>query len=361
MAYTKTKPFRKAYPRKGFYKCKSCYSKGSFCTHQGVSKAVRKSKAPFKSYGTRSKFAKRASPKRKTMKDLVKVEAPVMVECGVDEDGDTTYVEAPDCLFLDGALARVTKLTHLSPVTKECKDFQGRAVFSGVTDDFRFEIVGEGPFLHRRIVFRSVLPFPAKSLEWYERRDEQNRYRREPASSLEDAEFGNVVSRLVGAGCTVRSMMFGKVTTPGLSIVEDKLVQYEGKASGARRVKKYYNPLGKNKRGEYVKYQLSNLGGYSTQLVGEDAGHVYVADLFQYGMGGLDVTVPMPPTGGEKLSQAGSTKKTKVKGEKASDSDDYMHVDQSGGPSLSHGGSGGFGLVKIWASTKLYFYLPKVK
>ena len=366
MAYTKTKSFRKGYSKKGYYKCKTCYSKGSFCTHQGGSRSTRRTKGAYGNYNTRSRFTKRtfakASLKRRTMKDLVKVEAPVMVPVGVDEDGDPTYGEVPDQLPLDGVRVRVTRLTHLNPVQNECKDFQGKVVFSGVTDDFRFELIGEGPFLHRRIVFRSVLPYPSKAFEWCDRVDLQNRYRREPASSLDDADACTVVLRLVGMGATVRSMMFGKVVAPGLSVVEDKLAQYEGKASGARRAKKYYNALGKNKRGECVKYTLSSGGGYRTDLAGEDAGHLYVADFFQYGMNGLDVPVPVP--GLEKASEVSSSKKPKVKGEKSSDSEDYdaMRIDQSGKPQrLSVRERADVGVVKIWANTKLYFYLPKAK
>ena len=161
--------------------------------------------------------------------------------------------------------------------------------------------------------------------------------------------------------------MFSKVEARGVTVLEDKTRSLEGKSSGVRRTKKYWNGFGKSGRGTLLKHDLDDDGSILNSLVDGSTGqHVYVVDVFQYGISGLDLRVPDGSDGGKKRAGDGSVSGgSKKRAKMESDIDSGMEGMDIGGMTGSAGDdlvtveSPVRGVVRVISNMKLYWYEPK--
>ena len=241
---------------------------------------------------------------------MEKVDAPVLVSERL-ADGNTVFRPHMDAVPLDGVRVRTVMVTHPSVIANESRAFDGRVCWYGCTEDFRFEVQGNGPFVHRRILFQSATSWPFQVVSLYSYSQKENLYKRGPATGLDDKTSVAVLRKLLERTDCVRDLLYSKVQCPGVHVIEDRCRQYESKESGVRRTKKFFNGLGKNRRGVTLKYQpvqSGGYGGYSSELL-EGYQHVYVVDIFQFGMKGLDATVPSEGDCEEAAASGGAAEK----------------------------------------------------
>lgn len=340
-----------------YYKCKRCYSSGQFCTH---SSGTRGSAGSGKGYTSRrtgstaykktySKFRSKTTTRKKAP-EPTKIDVPVL---------NSSKNAVPEMVPLNGVRVRCTRLTDITPVRYESKKFTGSVCWRGVTDAFNYEMNGEGPFLHRRILFQG----PA-GLSWDDVKVEKlavpaSSWWRSEASSLDDKETCDELRRMFGTSATVRDILFSPVKAHGYNIVADSRKQLEGKASGTRKYQKYWKGFGKTGKGIVLKYEMSENGVPTGELAdGEKYMHIYAMDIFQYGINGLDNRLPGSASAGTKRAgdelSKGSSKRPKSE-------DSY--VESMDGLEL---GSGYIeeekcakGVVRVLSNMKLYWYDPK--
>lgn len=203
----------------------------------------------------------------------------------------------PDSLGLNGLKARITILTHPRLAESKGCDFNGRANWLGVTCDTTYELNGAGPFVHRRIIFKSTLPWesgvinagvdnPSGGLRACE-------YIRKIATGLSDGKLVGCLRRLFSQD-TVRGVVQGPISSLGVTVLKDESFEMKGVEDGVRRHKKYWNSL----KGEPVmQYDISPDASFALSLANAPASqHVYLVDIFSYGLGGLEKALPNPST-----------------------------------------------------------------
>lgn len=345
--------------RSKYFKCRSCYSANRFCTHSsGKRGSTGRSKGS--TYRRRGSTSKSKAYERKGA--AKKAEEPTKIDVPVlDAAGNA----APDMIPLNGVRVRCTRLTDTQPVQYESKKFDGKVCWRGVTDAFNYEMNGEGPFLHRRILFQGPISLRFDDVHLVKLGAPSSSWSRGPAVSLDSGVMAGELRKMFGAGATIRDLLFSPVKAHGFNIVADSRKQLEGKASGARRYQKYWKGFGKAGNGIVVKYEMSSNGQYDGSLVDEEKyHHIYAMDVFQYGINGLDAKIPGSAVVGEKRGGdgelgGGSTKRSKSGGSSKSD-DSY--VDSMDGLELRDSRvaeSAVHGVVRVLSNMKLYWYDPK--
>jgi hypothetical protein len=263
---------------------------------------------------------------------------------------------------MNGVRVRGVRLTNPKIVKYESKKFEGRVCWRGVTEAFRFEMNGAGPFLHRRILFSSSLDWEFQEIECVKVGAAASEWKRSPCVSLEDSKMCSELKRLFGVEATVRDVLYSRVAAHGVSVIEDKRKSMKGDAAGVRRFKKYWNGFGKNRSGKVVKYEVDDDGRVGDDLCDEGKfQNVYVLDIFQYGINGLDFLLPTvaPNLKKRPLEDDGSSSKKKKAKSETTDLD-------MGDLNLSDYGSGSGGMesalegvVRIYSEMRLYWYDPK--
>ncbi len=335
---------------KKFFKCRSCYSSGKWCSHsKGASKGTYKKSASKTAY--RKKTARTTRPAEK-------VDVPVL---------DAAQQAAIDQVPMNGVRARGVHLTEPYLLKIESKKFAGQVCWRGVTEDFSFELNGEGPFLHRRVLFSSTVSWSFPAVRLVKTAVPSSVWTRPAAVGLTDDSMAAELRRLFGQNSTVRNLMFGKVEARGVTVIEDRRVAYEGKSSGARRSFKYWNGFGKSKMGVTLKYDLSEDGTVMGSLVdGSNGQHLYVLDLFQYGISGLDLTLPGVGDISKKRPSADSVSSGASKRYKFDESVDDAMEGMGLGSALTGNAADDLdmvesavrGVVRVISNMKLYWYEP---
>ncbi|KAI4112647.1 MAG: hypothetical protein LQ341_007843 [Variospora aurantia] len=172
---------------------------------------------------------------------------------------------------------------------------------------------------------------------------------------------------MFGQGATVRDLFYAKPDVKGISIQEDKKFPLEGKSSGSLRTKKFWNGFGSTRQGTFLNYDIED-GVVSSSLVdGSKGQHIYLVDIFHYGIHGLDIPVPGPKDMGKKRSNPDVAKGGSVKRQKSESSVDSEMEDLrlseslTGNPveDLGYVEKPALGLVRIISNMKLYWYDPK--
>ena len=267
-------------------------------------------------------------------------------------------------------------MTDPSIPSSKSHEFEGKVDWQGVTCNTTYEATGGGPFLHRRILFKSTVPWPANKLLMWSGLAAQSglspgEYIRGPVSDLKDQVLVGCLRRLF-AQSTVRGVVQGPTSTLGVTVLRDEVFQLTGSDDGLRRRKKYWNDL---KREPVMEYTLEPSGVFSRALVvGSKAQHIYLVDVFSYGLEGLDVGLPLhapvPPS--EQARQETPLRKTakRVKSDHSGDSNmsnsdgyDMADVRESlpvnAGPTWTPAKEDDDSHVRVFTEMKLYFRLRK--
>jgi hypothetical protein len=352
MAYTRSRTG--GTPSK-FFKCKRCYSANRFCTHQrgkvGKSTYGKRSFGRTTGYGTKRKaYAKKAYVKR--VPEPTKIDVPVL-------DGQKNTV--PDMVPMNGVRVRCTRLTDPTPVQYESKKFGGTVCWRGVTDAFNYEMNGDGPFLHRRIIFQGPQSLGFDDVKLVQKDAPCSKWSRSVASTLDQSNTAGELRKMFGTSATIRDILFSPVKAHGFNVVSDTRKQLEGKSSGTRKFQKYFKGFGKTGRGVVVKYNMAEDGSTEGEVADEEKYyHVYAMDIFQYGINGLDQRLPGAPRIGSKRGCDSDIGGSDMKRQKSDSS--YEDVNMSGlhiGDDRKVDENALGGVVRIVSNMKLYWYDPK--
>lgn len=204
---------------------------------------------------------------------------------------------APDIVGFNGFRARITLLTHPELVSSKISGFNGKANFVGVTCNTTYEISSSGPFTHRRVLFKSTFPWPA-SLIGAAPDNPAGGFRageclRATAGDLSDPKLTGCLRRLFRQD-TVRGVLQGATSSLGITVIKDETTSVRGIEDGMRRSKKFWNTL---KAEPTMQYNILPTGGFDMSLANApQSQHVYLADIFSYGLEGLDSSLPGPKT-----------------------------------------------------------------
>lgn len=240
----------------------------------------------------------------------------------------------PDRVNFNGACARLTVLSEKSVPQHKLKEFDGSVDWVGVTCNTTYEVTSGGPFVHRRVLFKSPILWPGSTI--VPSADNPGggllpgEYSRAVAGSLSEASVNGVLRKLFTTP-TVRGCVQGPTRTVAVSVLKDETFNMTGKEDGVRRFKKYWNSL----KGEpTMRYKLSTSDGFTNEL-SEPSQHIYLLDFFSYGLEGLDRSLP-PGRTESKGVQSGM-----------SGSDGPPIKKQRSGDSDMSGTSGSFGVESI--------------
>lgn len=281
-----------------------------------------------------------------------------------------------DEIGVDGTKVSITKLTHYDIVEERNRTFDGKICWYGFSEKFDY-ILGPRVLFHRRIVFKSPLNWPIPGVD---RRDpntgpegdeDPGAYTIQPLEDVNGVSVSGCLRRMF-AEHTIRGLFYGAVMPRGFTVLEDRRFDYNGREYGSVRAKKMWNGFGANKNGVVLKYKPSGTGQRYTGALEDstDYQHIYVANLFHYGLGGLDVALPThaeaqaveaaakmnATTLGE--SEPSGPGKKKIKRESGASEDSEM----SGGWSDVHGVvgvQGGSDRCTVDRKLKLYWRPPK--
>ena len=190
---SKTKTGQSSAPRGGgkkFFKCRECYSSGAYCNHSSGSSS---SKKPFVKKAFTAKPAAKPKSKKK-LPDAEKASVPVL------NDADK---EVMDTLPLNGVRVRGVRLTNPWIVDCDAKNFTGTVCWRGVTEYFRYEFDGGGAFLHRRLLFQSRLQWAFQEIREVDSESTGCAWARGPCVGIDDGAMRAELRRLFGAEATV--------------------------------------------------------------------------------------------------------------------------------------------------------------
>jgi hypothetical protein len=302
---------------------------------------------------------------KKKLPDAEKASIPVL---GSDDS------EWRDVVPLNGIRMRGVRLTNPWIVDGDAKSFVGTVCWRGVTEYFRYEFDGAGPFLHRRILFESAQQWAFQEIREVESEGSQSCWARGPCVGIDDAVMSAELKRLFGLEATVRDCFFGKVAAKGVMVVEDSRKPMKGDANGARRVKKFWNGFGKNKNGQVVNYLSNDEGAWKDKLCDDEKSrNFYVLDLFHFGIKGLDYPLQSNVVDvnlGKKRSPEGdgtSSKKKKAKSEAGDDlpmkdlkiEEGYGIIGSANVGKCTELEQSEAGVVNVFSEMRLYWYEPK--
>lgn len=270
-----------------------------------------------------------------------------------------------DSVPLNGVRVRALRLTNPWIVDGEEKRFKGTVCWRGVTEFLRYEFEAAGPFLHRRIVFQSSGVWAFPEIRSIESSDSDVEWARAPCVGVDDPKVCAELKRLFGVDATVRDVMYSRISAKGVVVVEDKRKSMKGDEHGARRCKKFWNGFGKNGNGQVVHYESNDDGDWRDRLADDGkSSNVYVVDIFQYGIQGLDCALPCnAPTGKKRASDSDISvgKRKKVKSEDVDEDMEKLDINSEYDVvgSVSEMEAPLRGNVKIISEMRLYWYEPK--
>jgi hypothetical protein len=231
-------------------------------------------------------------------------------------------------------------------VSSRSDKFDGAVTWKGFSEKVEYEFTGGGPFIHRRVLFASKIPWPVQCLTKHNSGEDGDKsYCRLSGSSLADPNPVGTLADTTTAGClrriftehTVRGLVHGGTQPKHLVILEDRVFSYSGSANGSRRKKKFWNDFGGKGKPKTMKYKLDRRTGDVTADP-EDSSvyqHIYLVDVFQYGLAGLDLDIPSPErlmsppmssagARGKSSQMDGQPRPKKVKSDSASSIDSDM-------------------------------------
>lgn len=267
-------------------------------------------------------------------------------------------------------------MTHPGAVEALTKSFNpnGKARWLALTCVTNYELVGSGPFIHRRILFKSSLPgWQADQLNIRANVDASGctgayTFGRRPAHGLSKQSIVECLHRLF-RDKTVRGCVQGPVNGAGITVLKDENFQATGAEDGKRLYKKWYNPF----KGEpTMHYTMDSDGSFGFALTNSPSSqHIYIVDVFSFGLGGLDSSLPAPRTQKQEVLSGTSmgVSLDKKPAKRARSDESVLSADSKGNfnmegvqASLDGTGDGGFmkgddddGQVKIITEAKLYF------
>jgi hypothetical protein len=193
--------------------------------------------------------------------------------------------------------ARITCLTLPSVVTEKLPAFNGRVNWLGFSCFTTYEISAAGPFMHRRILFKSPLPWPGQRIVPGGADTTggvgTGEFVRAISTDLSDGKLAGCLRRLFQQP-TVRGVVQGPTSTLGVTVLRDETRNLRGVDDGTRSVKKYWDSL----RGEPVmQYNLLHDGSFDISLANSPSSQqLYLLDVYSYGLEGLDCALPDPTT-----------------------------------------------------------------
>lgn len=223
----------------------------------------------------------------------------------------------PDTINLNGYRARFTLLTHPSIPASQVQPFNGHVAWIGVTCNTVYECIGGGPFTHRRIIFSSSVEWPACLLQSRvidaATRVGAGEFIRPVVQDLNDPVLSGCLRTLFQES-TVRGTVHGPVSGVTAKVLVDEKFCFNGNDDGVRKTKKFWNSL---KNQPVMKYRNATDGSFTLGLQNSpDSQHIYLVDIFSYGLVGLDSMIPNPrassvPSGSARASDKPDRKRPK--------------------------------------------------
>ena len=232
-----------------------------------------------------------------------------------------------------------------------------------------YEAVGAGPFVHRRIIFRATIPWAGVPIS--ERpvvagsSVGRGEFVRPVVSDLSSENLCGGIRRLFSQD-TIRGIIQGPLNTVTINVISDEKFSFNGSDDGVRRTKKFWNSF---KRTVPHRYKFLTDGVFDSSLANSpDAQHIYIADIFSYGLGDLDTQIPAPivtPVGSTNLSEEqadGKRRKVSADSEMSDFTDVSSMKNSLPGPVLMKGNADinkNGGLVSVTTEAKLYYRMLK--
>jgi hypothetical protein len=218
----------------------------------------------------------------------------------------------PDKVGLNGYRSRFTVLTAPGVVSGKISNFNGTVLWVGLTCNTTYEVLGGGPFTHRRILFASTVPWPAGG---FSPRPVDavtgigsGECVRDVAKPLSDGTNTACLRRLFQQN-TIRGTIQGPVSALGVRVIVDETFRFNGVDDGVRKTKKFWNSF---KKEVPMKYMLTPNGTFDTTLQNSpDSQHIFMVDIFSYGLKGLDEDLPVGGQSNVDTSQSRGNKRMK--------------------------------------------------
>ncbi|KAK3669960.1 hypothetical protein LTR78_010132 [Recurvomyces mirabilis] len=199
-----------------------------------------------------------------------------------------------DQVGLNGFISRVTLLTYPDLVRDKCHESSGKVKWVGVTCNTTYELTDGGPFVHRRVIFKSTIPWPASPIY---------RTAANPSSGLGVGDYARSCAAPLApdalVGClrrlfaqdTVRGLIQGPTSNFAITVLSDEKYQCTGVDNGKRLTKKFWNGFEKEPA---MQYAIGTNGSLTAQLANSPTSqHIYLVDIFSYGLEGLDASLPL--------------------------------------------------------------------
>ena len=241
--------------------------------------------------------------------------------------------------------------------TKKISAFNGRLYWVGVTCNTTYEISSGGPFVHRRVLFKSTVPWPGQSIVPADNNASgglsPGESIRATATSLSDAKLVGCLRRLFKQD-TVRGTVQGPTASLGITVLKDETFTMRGLDDGVRREKKYWNSL---KSEPMMQYNILPDGSFDFSLANApQSQHLYLVDIYSYGLQGLDSELPTLQPSDSQYTQRSEPSKKRPKTEDT-DMDNGVYSTSSMLHALTDPMSEDRddGAVKISTTLKLYF------
>lgn len=249
---------------------------------------------------------------------------------------------------------RALRVTTSTVPKLEEKGFDQTVTWTGYGEVFEYEIQGRAPILHRRVVFSSAEDWGFQSVRCDAVYPQGNVWARFGADSLADDVVCRELRRMFGESADVRTLFYGKVVAKGVTVVDDSRKMLEGKELGSLQEEKHWTSF-RGRKSATVKFDVDNEEVMTSIVDGCGGEHFYVVDVFQHGIGTMDMKIPSPMSSSKKRgsedSDAPAPKKKKVD----------SAIDQSmSGMALNEmpdvfDGDAQHGLMRITAKARLYW------
>ena len=156
-------------------------------------------------------------------------------EGGADHSKYSAVV--PDSVGLNGFRARVLCLTSPGVVSSKIKGFNGSVQWVGLTCNTTYELTGGGPFIHRRVLFKSSIPWASSIIG-----DSPNNnsggpnvdeYIRPVAVDLSNSKLVRCLRQLFTQD-TVRGVLQGPTSDVGITVLKNEKIELRGHDDGVR-------------------------------------------------------------------------------------------------------------------------------
>ena len=186
---------------------------------------------------------------------------------------------------------------------------------------------------------------------------------RRPSRGLSNVNVSGSLRRLF-TDPTVRGCIEGPTSSLSITVLRDEKFSRTGKEGGVRYHKKWWNGF---RQQSTMQYSLDVTGSYGFALMNSpESQHIYLADIYSYGLEGLDSSLPDPktPLGGVLSGPSGAAswdRKTSKRAKSdesvlsAGSSDSFPMEDVKSALPVQMEGDSELGVADITTVMKLYF------